>query len=584
MEPEQLVQKTVEAGTETINISLKHGDLRYDAAEVAKRTLERPVKIDSTFDWESVYGLYTKGIEKSRQRLYQESRTWLEKCIGRDPSYMPALTALADLDLRAMNYDDAELKLRRVLSFDTYDPEANFLYGNVLSLKGEYYKARDAYGASLKSIEFRPAALNRLAIIALKQGRYNEAEEYINDALLFNGTDKNILMTAAAISRVRKNSQEYNAILRKFSDADPLSHFVAFEKYLSESDSSALMNFKHGINTEFKNEVYIGLATWYLDAGLVSDAIKVMKTAPAEPLDDYLTAYLCNLTGDKSACSFYLNRALKADIKLVFPYRDEYATILKWASSVSPGWKNDYYLALLWWSRGKNENAATLFRRCADIPENPAFYLSRANFHRQAGSSPDARKDYLKALQYSVHDWRPYHLFYDFLVSEKDCAKADSISKAALRTFPDSYIIRTDRAMALIKAGDYKECIDLLSSTEILPYEGAGYGHTIWRQANLLEAIRFINNGKIKAAKVNISKARLWPENLGTGKPFNVNETEEDILDAICAAKEGDRNGFDKLRKLVPSLGPRLTGAVFTRDPESLINERLWVLITASGI
>ncbi|HVN58029.1 MAG TPA: DUF5107 domain-containing protein [Bacteroidales bacterium] len=584
MEPEKTVQVHVDAISSGLTVMLKHGELRYSSSIATGRTLNRPVKIDSTFDWESVYGIYSRGIEKFRQRLYPEARVILESCIGKDPSFLPALTALADLDLRSLNYDEAEKKLLRVLSFDTYDPEANFLYGNLLSLKGEYPGAKDAYGISLKSTGFKSAALNRLALVALKECRYDEAQDYINDALLYNGLDQNILMTAAVISRVTREDRKYGMYLERLSGLNPLSHFAAFEKFLSSGDTSALGRFRRGINTEFKSEVYTGLAIWYLEAGLTSDAVTVLKAAPPEPMTDYLLAYLYNISGDKASASMLVDRALGSDIKLVFPYRDIYAGILQWADSLKHSWKNDYYLALLWWSKGNNEMADRLFSKCGDEPDNTAFYLSRANFLVQTGSPGKAKRDYRNGFRYSKGDWRPYHLFYEYLVSEKDFMPADSLSKAAFREFPGSYIIATDRAKSLIRGNSYSNCIRLLKKTVILPFEGAGYGRVIWHQANILEAIRLIRLNRTRDARSKIADARLWPENLGVGRPFAVDETLENTLEAVCSVKEGDKKGRERLRKLIPALGKQPDQGEASKDTDSRISEGVWLLVKECGI
>ncbi len=76
--------------------------------------------------------------------MYPEATGFFKKCLEKDPSYLPALTSLAEIDYQNMDYDEAEKKVRKVISFDAYDPDANFLYGVLLSRKKEYNKARDA--------------------------------------------------------------------------------------------------------------------------------------------------------------------------------------------------------------------------------------------------------------------------------------------------------------------------------------------------------------------------------------------------------------------------------------------------------
>ena len=127
--------------------------------------------------------------------------------------------------------------------------------------------------------------------------------------------------------------------------------------------------------------------------------------------------------------------------------------------------------------------------------------------------------------------------------------EALAVSQDAMKIFTSSYIIKFDHAQSLVNTGKYEDCIKLLKNTEILPHEGAGYGRTIWQQANLLEALRLINNGKISGALEKIASSRSWPENLGVGKPYNVNESLEDLIEGYCMIKNRQNEKADKLIK-----------------------------------
>ena len=90
MEPEQIFEKTVDLKTEDVIIKLADGELCFNVSDKKANLLDRPLTILKDFDWESVYGLYTKGVEKSRQRLYSEAEEYFRKCLDKDPYYIPA--------------------------------------------------------------------------------------------------------------------------------------------------------------------------------------------------------------------------------------------------------------------------------------------------------------------------------------------------------------------------------------------------------------------------------------------------------------------------------------------------------------
>ena len=564
MRPQQIFEKGIDFDPGNISVRLKNGELNYNTGANRHSVLARPLELSPAFNWKSAYGLYTKGVEKSKQRLYNEAKVYFKECIIKDPDFMPAYTSLAEIDFREMRYDDAEKKLLNVLSFDTYDPDANYLYGTILVLKKEYGKAMDALGVTLRSPAYKSAALNQLATIALKEKRFEEAWGYISDAVTANGMDVNNYKTAVVIARLRGDKTNYASLLIKLSELDPLCHMGNFERYLTSGASADLKNFTTGISTELKYETYIELALWYYNAGLGNEALEVMKLSPQHPVADLLTAFLAFRKGDEKNADFYFNRFVNADDKLVFPYRQEYREILEWADMRQSSWKTKYYNALFYWGAGRNELAEKYFKECGDSPDSYGFYLARGNFEKQNGGDEEA--DYLKALKSGSTNWRPHHILHGYYMTVHDYEKALSISQNAMNLFRDSYIIKFDHAQSLLNTGRYEECIKLLSKTEILPYEGAGYGRVIWRQANLLEAIRLINDRKISSAFTKISSARLWPENLGVGRPYVVDESPENLLEAYCLLKT---NKKEQANQIIASVPVNLKSGI-TADPSAL--------------
>jgi tetratricopeptide (TPR) repeat protein len=545
MEPEQIVEKSVDLKSGDVLIKLANGELRYNMSDREANFLDRPLTIQEDFDWESVYGLYTMGVEKAKQRSYDEAEEYFTRCLEKDRWYLPALTSLADIDIRNLKYDNAEKKLLEVIRFNTYDPDANFLYGVILKKKKEYNKARDAFGVTLRSAQYKSASRNQLALIALQENRLEEAREYANDALLFNGMDKNIYRTASVVARLMGDNNTHGQLIQGMLKMDPLNHFAAFEKYYSKKDPEDLKIFKSRITGELDYETYIELALWYMNAGLDDEAFSVMEICPANPVADYLSAYLAEMRNDASKCDFYLQRALKADDKLVFPYREEYVDILAWANKKAPGWKTKYYSALLFWSRQQNEVAGKFFDECGEMPDSYSFYLTRGTFRQRTGS--DAEPDFIKALSLEDKNWRPYHTLYNFYFLGNNYADALNITQKAMKVAGDSYIIKFDHAMSLLYNGNYDESVKILEKTEILPHEGAGSGRIAWKMSNLLNALNYYSANKYKKALVYAVNAYKWPENLGVGRPFKVDERAEDFISSMIREKMGDKKGSAEL-------------------------------------
>jgi hypothetical protein len=75
-----------------------------------------------------------------------------------------------------------------------------------------------------------------------------------------------------------------------------------------------------------------------------------------------------------------------------------------------------------------------------------------------------------------------------------------------------------------------------------LPFEGSSEGKDVYEQATLLRALELIENKKYKGALSQIEASRQWPENLGVGKPYNVDTRLQDYLTAYCLTKLGKNN------------------------------------------
>ncbi|MDB5021720.1 MAG: hypothetical protein JWQ28_2847 [Pedobacter sp.] len=76
----------------------------------------------------------------------------------------------------------------------------------------------------------------------------------------------------------------------------------------------------------------------------------------------------------------------------------------------------------------------------------------------------------------------------------------------------------------------------MASQTNILPFEGATTGRRIYRQALLNLALEKIRHKRYAEALPFIERSRLWPEQLGAGKPYPeyVDERLEDWLSYSC--------------------------------------------------
>jgi tetratricopeptide (TPR) repeat protein len=539
------VDSVAMTGTGEVEVSI--GDLiSYKSGEAARRQLQRPLETNKGFDWNSVGGLYTDGIEHARQRDYKGALDKYLACLAKDPLYTPALAGIAEIYYRRMEYQKALDYARRALANDAYDPDGNFIYGVINKHLGNFYDALDGFGAAARSMKYRSAANAEMAEVAFLQQHWSIAEAYAFRALDYDRSSVRASKLLTVLYRVQHRLQNAAEAIAHLKAIDALSHLANFESYMLERSDENLARFRSMIRNELPAESYLELASYYFGLKLYPEAMLVLQQSPPHPMVSYWLAYLSDATGQPQKAGEYLAKALDQSAGMVFPFREESAEILKWAESQKPHWKTKYYLALLMWSKDRTEAAQDQFAACGSQPTFAAFYLARGNFQK-TNQSESALRDYKRALELGAGEWRVYRTLIDFYTGNSQYPEALDIAKAAAKKFPSSYVALFDLARSLVLNRQYAASLKILDTLTVLPFEGARYTREVYRQACVLEAAQAMKAGKYTAASKLLEMARQWPERLGAGKPYDADNRLEDYLDALCARKLGDKIREKKL-------------------------------------
>ncbi|MCX6134265.1 MAG: DUF5107 domain-containing protein [Ignavibacteriales bacterium] len=539
LQPLQAFTDSVEIGGSG-EIEVKVGDLiSYKSGEDEARKLHRPVVAGKEFDWTSVEGMYTEGAERAKQRDYKGALEKYSACLSKDPAHTRALTGAAEIYFRRMEYEKALEHVKRALSNDAYDPDANFSYGVISRKLGNLYDALDGFGVSARSMKFRSAANAEMAEVSFLQQKWPAAEAYAFRALDYDRMNARVSRFLPVLYRFQGTDEGAKNAIQHLREIDPLNHLAAFEDYLRDTTSEKLARFKSVFRSELPQENYLELASFYVGLRLFSDALKVLEQAPTHPIVSYWLAWLNHQVKGNAKADYYLKEALELSAALVFPFRQETAEILNWAETRKPHWKTKYYLALVYLSKDRVENAHVLLDACGSEPTFAPFYLLKGNLLR-AQKSPGALKEYRKALELGKGEWRAYRTLIDYDVERLEYANALETARSAAERFPASYVALFDYARVLLLNRQPGESLAILDTLTVLPFEGARYTREVYRQACMLSAARAMKAGKYQEAGVFLGKARQWPERLGVGKPYDVDNRFEDYLEGLSANKIGD--------------------------------------------
>jgi len=98
-------------------------------------------------------------------------------------------------------------------------------------------------------------------------------------------------------------------------------------------------------------------------------------------------------------------------------------------------------------------------------------------------------------------------------------------------------------AQTLLLNKKYDDADNLLKQIVVLPNEGASRGRQLYKETKLMLAVQAMDKKRCKKALGYISDSRIWPENLGVGKPYqeNIDERLEDWMAYLCYKKSGNK-------------------------------------------
>ncbi len=522
-----------------VTVELGGEKLRWASGDKKRNRLGRPIVAPESFDWTSAEGLYVAGEELARQRSYIEALAKFQACLEKEPGHVRALTRAAELCFKRSESDRALEYARLALAIDTYDAGANFIYGVINRDLGRLPDAKDGFGWAARSLEFRSAAYEQLAEISLIEKNPSRAAEYSRRALDYNRYNLEAHQIQAIVARLEQETEAAAKTLEAILDIDPLSHFARFERFLFDSRPDHQAAFLSFIRNELPYQTYLELAMTYFNLGRTEEAVVVLELSPQHSIVDYWLAYL-NKEVDPERSRKFLQRALATRPDLVFPFRREILPVLRWAGSQLEDWKTTYFLALLLWNQGNNEEAGTLFAALGDRPDWSPFYLARCRFFGNKRNREHTLADIRRAVDLDPKNWRARRTLTEFYDRNGKFDLALESARAVHKLYPDKSALAMDVAKMLLRTGNHEECLKVLERTTVLPYEGAWEGHDLYRQANLFLAADALGRSNPRLAASLVEKAKLWPEHLGVGRPFETDERLENSLLAAAYKKMND--------------------------------------------
>jgi tetratricopeptide (TPR) repeat protein len=542
MKPEEIIKKDIPLESPERPFTVHIGDVLVYRSPAAADDIARPTSFRPA-DESTADGLFQSGARLEKGRYFNAALEKYLACLEKDPLHLRALARTAELYTRRGEYAVALGYAGKALGKSMYDPEANYVYGVAARRLGRPVDAKEAFGWASRSMEFRSAAYQRLAELAMSESQYGLAVEYAQRSIEVNKYNAGAYEIIAAAQRKAERPEAARAALSQLLEFDPLDHFARFELYLLDRNPKTLEEFKSLVRNELPHETFIEMALTYMRLNLDGDARALLEQAPAYPTIYAMLGFLAARDApDRSKDD--LDRALALSPHLVFPFREEEIPLFEWLASGRPSdWKPKYYLGLILWSKGRVDEAKKLFDQC-DGADFAPFFLMRATLNR--ATSPDkARADYERAVRLDGTSWRTWHALTGFYLFLKDRDRALETAQKAAGLFPADVTLKVDLVKSFMAQDRYEDAAPLLDSMEVLPFEGASEIHGLFSRTHVQLGARAATRGDWEAAVKELERSKEYPEKLGTGKPFDPDVRQQDYLLGLVFGKLGRKENAE---------------------------------------
>lgn len=503
--------------------------------------LQRPVSILPGYDPQSAYGLYLQGRDLFRFRLFAEAEQKVRASLETDSTLLPALVQMAQLHYASMRYDSAFHYARKALAIDTYHGAANYYYGLAAARLQRWYDALDGLEVASLSVAWRSAAYTALSRQYFRRGNIPQAAAYAARSLEQQGNNMDGLQLQYLAARLGGNSAVMEATRKRILQLDPLNHFIRFETYISSRRPEHREAFTGLIRNELPVETYLELGCWYAGLQRMQECDEVLALAPQNAEVLYWRAWLHPHDAQ------YLSRANASKALRVFPFREESAAVMQWAMQKSTDWKPAYFLALIHNAKNNKKEAATLLNQVQGRVNFAPFYIARAML-RPVADSTGTLQDLQAAAALEPAEWRYGHYLTRYYLQHKNFRMALKTITPYYRKAPGHYITGMLHTRCLLRNGQYMAAEKALQQIRILPFEGASDGRRLYEETKLMLAQQALQAKNYKLAAAKAAEARLWPRNLGVGKPYEevTDSRLEDWMAALAAEGLGNRESYQQ--------------------------------------
>ena len=500
--------------------------------------------------------LYLTGLHLEQYRHATWSALdYYEEALRRDPNDVRCLNQTGLWYLRRGRFKKAEPYLRKAVKIwqkrnpNPYDGEAIFNLALCLKCLSRPNEAYELFWKATWNKAWADAAYFQAACISTSQGRYSDALDELNRALVFNSCNHKARALKATLLRLLGQKEEALAWIQESYKLDHFNFGCMFEEHLLTGQPlpSLLSNLnQQSFVTRDTLFNYHELALDYAQAGLWQECIDILQITTQHPLTHYYLGWAQFKQGkfDEAKSSFEKAEAMKPDY--CFPNRLEDILALETAKTLNPnGAHAPYYLGCLYYDKRQYDVAIENWEHSSRLnPDERMVWrnLALARFNKQ-GRREEALEYMEKAFAFDKTDAR---MLMELDQLYKRMKKPYAERLAFLQQHSNLIQQRDDLVLEEItllnQLGHYEEAMHKLDAHHFHPWEGGEGKVTSQYQVCRLElAKRHLQDSQSPEKAIALLKECLtYPRHLGEGKLETAQENDFNYYLGVAYKMMGD--------------------------------------------
>lgn len=499
------------------NQLLSYTPVKKDTSKPLPPIVDRPLLPEQIENNEECYLVGLRNLQFHNPFIKPED--YFMEVLHRDPYDTRSNTQMGVYWRLRGDNEKAAMYLRRAIKRQTKDYtrpkdcEAMYNLGLILKNEGKTGAAIDTLYRAVWDYTYNSSANYQLAQLYMAEGNVAMAEERLNEAIRYNGTNLSAINLKTSILRLQGKKEEAKVSVEHVLAIDPLNAYATYEKYLLTEDSGFKSLMRDNV------ESYIELAIKYLYNGLIDQTIELLEYIDSKkqyPTVKLWLGYLADKSGKKDAARSYFQSALDMSTDYCNPFRIETVAVIEKAKEYyHDNYKLYYYLGNLYYNK-QPEKAMEEWEKCASI--NPAFAMVWRNlgwaYWLHTKNYDESVKAYLKAIELD-----PTQAMFLEEIDQVYEAKGEDVQVRfnLLKRFHDvgkkRYYPVAAEVITGTFVGDYDYVLGLLRNCYFPTREGVANFHDVYVDALLLAGQEKLANSAYKEAIQLFEEAFTFPEN-----------------------------------------------------------------------